>query len=523
MSAKIMHLSDLHLGNDFIPRAVLSGRLKWWKKVDERITAGLKNAIRTLRPDYIVISGDLVNKSNENTFGFAAKYLRALFLESGFDINERLLIVPGNHDVSFAPKKHPDDLRRLYLYRQFLRDLYGESDLEARRQRFVIVDPARRVIFACMDSTLKDHTPLAEGEIGNSQRQWLERKMKKLASQIGGSFSQYAKVAIMHHHCVPIAGMSPSSERFMPLLDAGDVEDTLNNLGFNLVLHGHKHYPHVKPRQRSDASVLTVIGAGTATCPYSDEQNGMGNNFNWIEISPETNRFHYQFYKADGNCSFVEVGDPKHFALFRIESLGYSARRMQKTVTIQDDGTKKVTTSKEGLRVETPGKIMKTLPLRIVSDAIGGKITDFDYDDQFVGVKFDATSESIVEGYFVLKSQMEYDSAEIDLSYWYLLRSGTAMCKEDLAKLYNPAREKEESGLIIVHPTRELKIEINFPKKFKTTPEVAVEHLGIQVPIRQLNHKFRFDQALNRCELEMSNPPIDHRITIAWTVPPSWP
>src|SRR5579864_411535 len=179
MTMTILHISDVHLGNDIIPRSLI--RLHaWWKYVDKNVTDGLARAIRNLKPDFIVLSGDIVNKPKEGAFRVAAKYLRDLFQNAGFDIKERLLVIPGNHDVSFFPEKNPDDLLRLRLYREFLRELFQESDIEARRQRFKHVDAKGKAIFFCLDSTLKNFAPLAEGEIGVSQREWLKNKIVQL-------------------------------------------------------------------------------------------------------------------------------------------------------------------------------------------------------------------------------------------------------------------------------------------------------------------------------------------------------
>ena len=111
---RILHMSDLHLGAILLAMAFSRS---WKRKPSQAITDGLKAAIRSLRPDYIVISGDFVNKPHPRWFGFAAQYLRNLLLDAGFDLL-RLLVVPGNHDTSFFPRSHMDDTERLGQFRQ---------------------------------------------------------------------------------------------------------------------------------------------------------------------------------------------------------------------------------------------------------------------------------------------------------------------------------------------------------------------------------------------------------------------
>ena len=180
---KILHMSDLHLGDDIVLRSILRGR-HWWKGVDDRVTSGLVKIIRKLEPDFVIISGDFVNKPGAPSFKFAAQYLRNLFQKAGFDMASKLLVVPGNHDVSFFPRKHPDDFKRLRVYREFLRDLFNETDIEKRQARYVNVSPASKLIFVCLDSTLKSHAPLAEGEIGVSQREWVKEELSKLRADL---------------------------------------------------------------------------------------------------------------------------------------------------------------------------------------------------------------------------------------------------------------------------------------------------------------------------------------------------
>ncbi len=521
MVSTIMHFSDLHLGNDFIPRAIVTLR-PWWKRVDQRITDGLKTAIRGLHPDLIVVSGDIVNKARGRNFRVAASYLRNLFLNSGFDMNERLLIVPGNHDVSFFPGRHADDFRRLRLYREFLRELFSESDTETKRQRFVRTDPAARLIFVCLDSTLKGKVPLAEGEVGLGQQNWMKTKLNKLRSDLS-MYHNCVKIIVLHHHCVPIAGISASGERFMQLLDAGDVLKLFDEMGVNVVLHGHKHTPHVTPRVRSDSSVLTVVGAGTTTCCFLEEQAGEGNNFNLLTVSPETNELTIQLYRANDNGQFVPVSDPKKFPLFRIEKLGYSAQCVRKAVHVLKDGTIKVSLAKEGLRVEAPGKEIRTLPLRIISTAVGSKIDDFNYDNTHTGLRLIAKSDSVIEGEWVLRRPMRHGDTPISITYSYAVKNGTAMCQSDVAKLYPAGMDRERTVALLTNPTTTLKMEVTFPEQFPTVPRVNVSHLGSEIPTDMLTCEFTHDKFLNRCELKVSNPPLDHSFSIEWTLPVAWP
>ena len=522
MSVRIMHLSDLHLGNDIVLRA-LKLRRPWWRRVDDRVTKGLTDVIKLLSPDYIVISGDFVNKAKPKMFGIAASYLRDVFLAAGFDLREKLLVVPGNHDVKFLSKRQPDDFIRLRRYRQFLRTLFDESDFEARRQRFIKIDSEKRVIFICLDSTLKNSLPLAEGEIGENQQDWMRRKMSQISRDIGAAYADYAKVVVVHHHCVPIEGTPPSSERFMQLLDAGDVLKTLDDVGINCVLHGHKHVPHVTRRMRSDSSAMTVVGAGTTTCPFLEEQHSWGNNFQLVDIAPDKNELTVLMYKANDSGRFLPVGDPKPFSLFRATPLGYEGKFTKKVVAVGDDGTIKVTVVRAGLRIMTPGKTIKSLPLRVFVEVPGAKISNFECDNPDVQTQLTVQTDTLIDGNFLLREPMAHCSPEITITFSYVVSGGTAMSKKDLAAMYPDGRDREGSIVTVVTPLGMLELELHLPRRFPSSVEAGLEHLGVKIPMDGLPWSLEADKSLNRWTLKFKNPPLNHRISLNWTLPDRWP
>jgi 3',5'-cyclic AMP phosphodiesterase CpdA len=522
MPVTLLHLSDLHLGEDIITRALWKRRA-WWGIANQGITAGLKKSIRDLQPDYIIVSGDFVNKAEEQTFRVAAKYLRELFLDSGFDLKERVLVVPGNHDVSFFPSKHTDDSARLYRYKEFLKLLFNESDLESRKARFLLVDQHRQLIFLCLDSTLKTLIPAAEGQIGLSQRGWIERKMKQAERHAGASFKRYAKIAVVHHHPEPIVGSGADGERLMQLLDAGDLKTLLLKHSFNIVLHGHKHIPHIKPLYGSDSSVLTVIGAGTTTCRFLEEQHTFGNNFNLIKIDADLNQLTQQLYRANPEGEFVPTGNEFRGPLFRIQPAGFGARRMKKTVNIESNGTYRVTVSKERIRVERPGVVVRTLPLRIYTEAKGSKITDLWIDSKYGKMERLIDSETCIDGDFVLKEPLAYGDPDISQFYSYTVLNGNAMVKADLAAMYVTEREHERASVIVRNPMEMLEIELNFPRGYPSVPRVTVSAHGSIIPASDLAHTFeQVDILLNRWYLRVENPPLNHVVGLSWPIPDSW-
>lgn len=423
---KLLHLSDLHLGNDFIPRAILSRR-RWWKRVSPDLQNGLTDALKEHSCDYVIISGDFVNKPDEKAFEYSADFIRTVLVGAQVDIPTRLLTVPGNHDVSFFPYQHNDDFERLLPYRRFLVRLFQEKTIESRKPRFRHIDPDRKLIFLALDTTsLKGLLPGAHGQVGSFQLEWARKKMEG-ARKLLPDFDSYVKIAIMHHHCVPLAGDTARSEQLMQLLDAGKVIQMLEAYGFNVVLHGHKHYPHVTFHLRSDSGAMTVIGAGTTTCPYVEEQKTFGNNFNLLEIDGD--QLTVTRYKANPAGQFEINSPPQTKPLFRAVDEGYRTGIVRQIVTIVPDGTVVVVSEKQQIRIELNTKVRK-LPVRIMVT----KPSKFLYcklmkPNHGAELKWTIQDETTRDGYVEFDNDLTHQSGAFDLRYDYSVEKGMAMAK----------------------------------------------------------------------------------------------
>lgn len=181
----IAHISDMHAGSQyFVPnlmdRAVIE--------------------LNELRPNVVVVTGDLTNEGFKQEYLLAKSYLDKINCEN-------LLVVPGNHDARNVGYVH-------------FEEMFGGRQSVCHRDGISIVG---------VDSSEPD---LDHGTVGRHRYEWVKEQFQQKAD---------FRVFILHHHLLPVPGTG--RERNM-VYDAGDTLEVLQECEVNLILAGHKHVPY---------------------------------------------------------------------------------------------------------------------------------------------------------------------------------------------------------------------------------------------------------------------------------------
>ncbi len=183
---RIVQISDIHCGSGYFDSGLME------KTIEQ---------VNSLKPDILIVTGDLTMEGFYEEFVVAKNYL------DRFEVKDRI-IVPGNHDA------------RNVGYKTFEK-LIGEP--------FSVIKSDGMIICGA-DSTEPD---LDEGNIGRTHT----AELKNLFS---GDYS--LRILALHHHVISL----PNSGREMNILrDAGDVLDMAVKSRVNLILSGHKHIPNL--------------------------------------------------------------------------------------------------------------------------------------------------------------------------------------------------------------------------------------------------------------------------------------
>ena len=220
----IAHISDLHCSKT---RAGKTG----FKP--EKLTSCI-NEVNKLKPDVVIVTGDLTMFGFKEEYEMARKYLSK--------IKFPMIVIPGNHDARYAGYDYFDEFFG-----------HGDSFLDL---------PGISIIG--VDTSVPD---VDDGHIGRGKLKILIERLNKIPSS-------KLKIVAMHHHLVSIP--KTGRER-ATIVDAGDVLKEFVDAGVDLVLSGHKHAPYSWLINN-----VAIVNAGSASA--TKLRANIPNSYNIIKV-----------------------------------------------------------------------------------------------------------------------------------------------------------------------------------------------------------------------------------------------
>lgn len=192
-------------------------------------------------PDLMVLSGDITETADEDQFVDALAFVDEVCAVTGLS-RERVVVVPGNHDVSwswseahfFQCKAKKREFAVPYFpkwenYQRFVTELHGPTAFTAERPYRLHRFDDLRVAVAAMNSTIKEsHRPDDHyGWCGDDQLRWFARELGELDGML--------RIGALHHNVRRKAVADNENLR-----DEDALSDILHDR-LDLVLHGHTH------------------------------------------------------------------------------------------------------------------------------------------------------------------------------------------------------------------------------------------------------------------------------------------
>ncbi len=287
----IHHLTDIHVGPlHYQPARKISLRGLTEAAVNSRNGDLYLQFLRELppndRPDLLIASGDLTSHASIEQLRTAERFLRnALRLlqekTAGWRNQNRapwIFVVPGNHDLDWSK---PDNREKISGFEEMADSLFQEGAVISAAYRdseaptywdfgdeinlFVYLlnstslggteDQALRTIYETLQRQFeaiesgKDSTNAAASALGKLEEAARRdpgfispEDLSSMREVMGRVPSGRLKVAVMHHNLTSVA--SDDLETFDAIINAGTVKSFLMRYGFDLVLHGHRHFLH---------------------------------------------------------------------------------------------------------------------------------------------------------------------------------------------------------------------------------------------------------------------------------------
>jgi len=90
----------------------------------------------------------------------------------------------------------------------------------------------------------KDTVDSSRGQVDFDSIRKLREELEKLKVE-QPDFDDYIKIAIIHHHVVLLPSFIEAGRGVDSIMNSGYLLELLSEYGFHLILHGHKHYPHI--------------------------------------------------------------------------------------------------------------------------------------------------------------------------------------------------------------------------------------------------------------------------------------
>ncbi len=255
----VAHVSDLHFG-----------------RTDPQMVARLRASLIDLRPDLLVVSGDLTQRARSVEFIEARTFLDS--------IPARRVVIPGNHDIALY-NVYGRFIERLDKYRRYISEdvepFFADMELTV-----AAVNTARSMTFK-------------GGRINTAQ---VNRVRARLDTAHPGS----VKFLVVHH---PLD--LPDTLGHDLVGRARMVLTRLAGCGIDLILSGHLHvsrFTGPAERLRIGGHSALVVQAGTA---ISTRSRGESNSFNVIETAADHLVISQRCWSA-GAGDFIECSREKY-------------------------------------------------------------------------------------------------------------------------------------------------------------------------------------------------------------------
>lgn len=293
----IVHLSDVHFGSEHIfnPPTTAGG--------DAPEEPGFPTLIEKLQADLalecagcsvlVAVTGDLAQTGSYKELKQAEGFIRGLSAAPvmGAEISAKeIYMVPGNHDVVFNGSDIGERWQQwTELHSRLSRtpiDREKPWELDTVDDRLDDLD----AIIATINSAVHVEKGKPDQDRGRVDTRQIDALADRLAAIDPDRLQSAIRIALIHHHPVLIPDLVEAGRGYDAVHNSAPLLTTLRRFGFHLVLHGHKHNPHVFTEDAISAyrggeqRPISIIAGGSVASRELPQRPRCGNCYNQILV-----------------------------------------------------------------------------------------------------------------------------------------------------------------------------------------------------------------------------------------------
>lgn len=270
MTVQLLHVSDLHFGG----------------LADLEQVEALEQIIPDLRPDAVVITGDLSQRARHGEFQRARALVQAAARTAPVHV------MPGNHDVRWWTRPLiPFD--RAPLYAKYARYFGTEVAPTLALPGALVVGALTSYGVAWGSLTLRLRDLAVKGHL-------LKREVERARAAFAAASPEQAHVLVLHHNV-----LRGELSRRMGLARWRQAQRRIAASGAEVVLCGHDH--------QEGADLLegrVVVSTAGTLCRRT--RGGRPSSFNFVTIEPSA--VHITFFRWDAESKRFRASDTVAFA-----------------------------------------------------------------------------------------------------------------------------------------------------------------------------------------------------------------
>jgi hypothetical protein len=302
MKTRIVHLSDLHIGNPTpLNNIAVDKQFSSLAGALQPDPLGiLKERLVRLNPklDFLVVSGDIIHRGDEqptgpfSPFKIFVEFVSSLVAEQILE-KEKVVVVPGNHDVMSGDVSHGHQGARMFFESMDPGYVmpWPRQNSGTQNRKVSLVDYERKIVIYTLNSsqfrrcTTKEGNDIDLSRVDSQELVDMKNFFDELKTEIDeASYCDWLSICVFHDPLMPIAHFE-DIQRFGYLSNAAQIRRSISECGIHLVLHGHRHEPAVYfGAGLQDENGFIGVSGGAL---YEKTMNGKSQGFHILDFDSE--------------------------------------------------------------------------------------------------------------------------------------------------------------------------------------------------------------------------------------------